>query len=397
MSMDLLLVYEDKAAVDREGNVYIGTAFSNSALECYFQHFDHVTMLVRRADVSPDDTKRLTGMNKVTTDRLSVVFLPNPTADMKSFIDPKVHREYKQTVLEQITPDRAVIVRVPSDSGTIAADYCHKIGKPYLAEAIGCPWDSLWNHSIKGKALAPKMREDMRRVMRNAPYSVYVTNEFLQRRYPTKGVTAAISDVELRPMEQSVLDARLAHIRNHSGKIKIATSGGLVAYKGQQFVIEALAKLKAQGNTNYEYHLAGSGDDVTLRNLARELGVEDQVIFEGRLAHEQMFPWLDEMDLYIQPSMTEGMPRSLIEAMSRGLPALGTQTGGIPELLGPDCTFPRKDVDAILKIVSSLEPTDMEQMAQNNFNRCASFQKELLDQKRFDFYAAFAKAAEAQK
>jgi glycosyltransferase involved in cell wall biosynthesis len=395
--MDLLLVYEDKAAVDREGNVYIGTAFSNSALECYFQHFDHVTMLVRRADVSPDDTKRLTGMNKVTTDRLSVVFLPNPTADMKSFIDPKVHREYKQTVLEQITPDRAVIVRVPSDSGTIAADYCHKIGKPYLAEAIGCPWDSLWNHSIKGKALAPKMREDMRRVMRNAPYSVYVTNEFLQRRYPTKGVTAAISDVELRPMEQSVLDARLAHIRNHSGKIKIATSGGLVAYKGQQFVIEALAKLKAQGNTNYEYHLAGSGDDVTLRNLARELGVEDQVIFEGRLAHEQMFPWLDEMDLYIQPSMTEGMPRSLIEAMSRGLPALGTQTGGIPELLGPDCTFPRKDVDAILKIVSSLEPTDMEQMAQNNFNRCASFQKELLDQKRFDFYAAFAKAAEAQK
>ena len=395
--MDLLLVYEDKAALDREGNVYIGTAFSNSALECYFQHFDHVTMLVRRADISPDDTKRLSGMNKVTTDRLSVVFLPNPTADMKNYLDPKVHRDYKRTVLGQITPDRAVIVRVPSDSGTIAADYCHKIGKPFLAEAIGCPWDSLWNHSIKGKALAPKMREDMRRVMRNAPYSVYVTNEFLQRRYPTKGVTAAISDVELRPMEQSVLDARLAHIRNHTGKIKIATSGGLVAYKGQQFVIEALAKLKAQGNTNYEYHLAGSGDDVTLRNLAKELGVEDQIIFEGRLAHEHMFPWLDEMDLYIQPSMTEGMPRSLIEAMSRGLPALGTHTGGIPELLGPDCTFPRKDVDAIAKMISNLTPDVMEQKARNNFDCAKGFQKELLEQKRFDFYAAFANAAEAHR
>ena len=394
--MDLLLVYEDKAALDREGNVYIGTAFSNSALECYFQHFDHVTMLVRRADVSPDDTERLAGMNKVTTDRLSIVFLPNPTADMKSFIDPKVHREYRQTVLGQIKPDRAVIVRVPSDSGTIAADYCNKIGKPYLAEAIGCPWDSLWNHSLKGKALAPKMREDMRRVMRNAPYSVYVTNEFLQRRYPTRGVTAAISDVELRPMEQSVLDARLAHIRNHTGKIIIATSGGLVAYKGQQFVIEALAKLKAQENTNFEYHLAGSGDDETLRKLARELGVEDQVIFEGRLAHEQMFPFLDEMDLYIQPSMTEGMPRSLIEAMSRGLPALGTQTGGIPELLGPDSTFPRKDVDAIANMIASLTFDKMEQKAKSNFECAKGFQKELLEQKRFDFYSTFAKAAEAQ-
>ena len=395
--MDLLLVYEDKAALDREGNVYIGTAFSNSALECYFQHFDHVTMLVRRANISPDDTKRLSGMNKVTTDRLSVVFLPNPTADVKSFLDPKVHRDYKRTVLEQIKPDRAVIVRVPSDSGTIAADYCHKIGKPYLAEAIGCPWDSLWNHSLKGKALAPKMREDMRRVMCNAPYSVYVTNQFLQGRYPTKGVTAAISDVELRPMEQSVLDARLAHIRNHTGKIKIATSGGLVAYKGQQFVIEALSKLKAQGNTNFEYHLAGSGDDVTLRNLAKELGVEDQVIFEGRLAHEQMFPWLDEMDLYIQPSLTEGMPRSLIEAMSRGLPAFGTQTGGIPELLGPDCTFPRKSVDAIAKMIACFTPDVMEQKAKSNFDCAKGFQKELLEQKRFDFYAAFAKAAEADK
>lgn len=392
--MDLLLVYEDKAALDREGNVYIGTAFSNSALECYFQHFDQVIMLVRHADVSPDDTKRLSGMNKVTTNRLSVVFLPNPTADMKSFFDPKVHREYKRTVLEQIKPDRAVIVRVPSDSGTIAADYCHKIGKLYLAEAIGCPWDSLWNHSMKGKVLAPIARENMRRVMRNAPYSVYVTNRFLQQRYPTEGITAAISDVELQPMEQDVLDARLAHIRNHRGKIKIATSGGLVAYKGQHFVIKALASLKRQGITDFEYHLAGSGDDEMFRNLAKELGVENQVIFEGRLSHEQMFSWLDGMDLYIQPSLTEGMPRSLIEAMSRGLPSLGTHTGGIPELLGPDCTFPRKGVDMIAKMTASLTPNGMEKMAKINFDRVKVLQKKVLEQKRYDFYATFSKVAE---
>lgn len=391
--MDLLLVYEDKAALDREGNVYIGTAFSNSALECYFQHFDHVTMMVRRADISPDDAERLAGMNKVTNDRLSVVFLPNPTADVKSFLDPRVHKEYKRTVLEQITPERAVIVRVPSSSGTIAADYCHEIGKPYLAEAIGCPWDSLWNHSIKGKALAPQARENLRRVMRNAPYSVYVTNEFLQRRYPTKGITAAISDVELRPMDQSVLDVRLAHIRNHTGKIKIATSGGLVAYKGQQFVIEALAKLKAQGNTNFEYHIAGSGDDETLRNLSNALGVENQVVFEGRLAHERMFPWLDEMDLYIQPSMTEGMPRSLIEAMSRGLPALGTRIGGIPELLGDTWTFPRKNINAISSIISSLSTADYIAMAKDNFSKAKSFERTLLEEKRYEFYHMFSEQA----
>ena len=392
--MDLLLVYEDKAALDREGNVYIGTAFSNSALECYFQHFDHVTMLVRRADISPDDTKKLSGMNKVITDRLSVVFLPNPTANIKSYFNPVLRRKYKQVVLNEIKHDRAVIVRVPSSSGTIAADYCHKIGKPFLAEAIGCPWDSLWNHSLEGKIMAPSSWRNMRRVMGNAPYSVYVTNEFLQHRYPTRGITAAISDVELQPMNSSVLDARLKHIRKHSGRLKIATSGGLVPYKGQQFVIRALAELKEQGNTNYEYHLAGSGDDETLRSLAGDLGIAGQVVFEGRLAHERVFTWLDEMDLYIQPSLQDGLPRAVMEAMSRGLPALGAWTGGIPELLEAKYIFPRKDVSAIARMLSTISSEEMETMAERNFNHAKDYQKEVLDKRRYDFYSAFAKAVE---
>lgn len=392
--MDLLLVYDDKAALDREGNVYIGTAFSNSALECYFQHFDHVTMLVRRADISPDDTKKLSGMNKVITDRLSVVFLPNPTANIKSYFNPVLRRKYKQVVLNEIKHDRAVIVRVPSSSGTIAADYCHKIGKPFLAEAIGCPWDSLWNHSLEGKIMAPSSWRNMRHVMGNAPYSVYVTNEFLQHRYPTRGITAAISDVELQPMNSSVLDARLKHIRKHCGRLKIATSGGLVPYKGQQFVIRALAELKKQGNTNYEYHLAGSGDDETLRSLAGDLGIAGQVVFEGRLAHERVFTWLDEMDLYIQPSLQDGLPRAVMEAMSRGLPALGAWTGGIPELLEAKYIFPRKDVSAIARMLSTISSEEMETMAERNFNHAKDYQKEVLDKRRYDFYSAFAKAVE---
>lgn len=395
--MDLLLVYEDKAALDCKGNIYIGTAFSNSALECYFRHFDHVTMLVRRADIDPDDTKRLSGMNKVTSNRLSIVFLPNTTADMKSFFDPRVHRKFRRIVLEQIQEDRAVIVRVPSSSGTIAANYCHKIGKPFLAEAIGCPWDSLWNHSLRGKVLAPFSRNNLEQVMKKAPYSVYVTDKFLQSRYPTEGIMTSISDVELQSMEESVLENRIKRIRDHAGKFKIATSGGLVSYKGQQFVIRTLAKLKAQGNTSFEYHLAGSGNEEMLRELARKLGVEYQVIFEGRLAHEQIFSWLDEMDLYIQPSLQEGLPRALIEALSRGLPALGSQVGGIPELLDSDSVFPRKDVDTIARMLSSLTPEKMEKKAKRNFNFAKRFQKELLDQKRYDFYAAFAEAAVAYK
>ena len=163
-----------------------------------------------------------------------------------------------------------------------------------------------------------------------------------------------------------------------------------MAYKGQRYMIQALARLIAKGNTRYEYHLAGGGDSTTLTNLAAKLNVSDQVIFDGVLRHDQMFTWFDELDMYIQPSIVEAMPRALIEAMSRGLPALGSIVGGIPELLGDDSVFPRKGVKEICQLLERCTQERMLTMAQNNYKTSKQFQKELLEQRRYDFYAAFA-------
>lgn len=397
--MDMVFVYEDKIAQDAAGNYYTGSAFSQEVFDRYLQHFDHITLLMRRADVDPNDTETLSKMNRIRTEKIDVVILPNTAASLRSFLDPRVRTQFKETVLHELKPGRAVILRAPSNSGTIAADYCHAHGIPYLAEAVGCPWDSLWNHSLKGKALATGMRDDMRRTMRSADYAVYVTSEFLQHRYPTNGKSAAISDVELQPMDDMILEKRLEKIRNHSGRLKIGTAGALhVAYKGQRYMIEALSKLKAKGNNGFEYHLAGGGDPSALRDLAEQLGVSDQVIFDGVLRHDQMFSWFDDLDVYIQPSIVESMPRALIEAMSRGLPALGSIVGGIPELLGEDCVFSKKDVEAIAEHLEKLQPEGMRSMAERNFTRAKQFQKELLEKKRFEFYSAFAaEAKEKQK
>ena len=389
--MDMVFVYEDKIAQDTEGNFYTGSAFSQKVFDRYLQHFDRITLLMRKADIDPNDSGTLSRMNRIDTSHIDIVFLPNLRSGLRSYFDPKIHSEFRRTVLDQIVPGRAVILRAPSDSGTIAADYCHAHGIPYLAEAVGCPWDSMWNHSLKGKVLAPGMWKDFHRTMRNADYAVYVTSEFLQRRYPTNGKSAAISDVELQPMEDAVLERRLEKIRNHSGKIKLATAAAVnAAYKGQQFVIEALSKLKAQGNTAFEYHLAGGGDPTVLRDLAERLGVADQVFFEGSLPHDAMFAWLDDMDLYIQPSLQEGLPRAVVEAMSRGLPALGAHTGGIPELLGEDCIFPQKGTDEIVAMLESVRKEQMAAMAKKNFEHAKQFQRADLDKKRFAFYSVFA-------
>lgn len=394
--MNLVFVYEDKIAQDAEGNYYTGSAFSQAVFDRYLQHFDHLTLLMRKAKIDPTDREALSRMNKLDSTNLDVVILPDFTDGIRNFFSRKIRKDFKKTIIEN-TKANAVIVRAPSTSGYIAAKECKKQQKPFLVEAVGCPWDSLWNHSIKGKVLAPVEWLKFRRTMAMAPYAVYVTSEFLQHRYPTKGKQAAISDVELQPMEDRILEQRLAKIETKEGTYKLGTAGALqVAYKGQRFVIEALAKLKAQGITNFEYHLAGGGDNTALKELAKTLKVEDQVIFEGVLPHDEMFAWLDEMDVYLQPSTVESMPRALIEAMSRGLPAFATRVGGMTELLGMDCIFEKGEVDKIADNLVSLNPEKMKAMAKKNFNRAKTFQKDRLEKERYAFYAAFAKDAKGE-
>lgn len=396
--MDMVFVYEDKIAQDSNGNYYTGSAFSQAVFDRYLQVFDHITLLMRKADVDPDDTETLSRMNKLNAERIDVVILPNLTASIKNYLSLKLRREFRKIVIANITPDRAVIIRAPSSSGTIAAKHCRKIGKPYLAEAVGCPWDSLWNHSLRGKLLAAKSWLQMRFCMRHASHAVYVTDEFLQRRYPTRGKSAPISDVELRPADGAVLEKRLEKIARHDGRTVIGTAAAVnVAFKGQHFVIEALARLKAQGRTDFEYRLAGGGDSSRLRALAEKRGVSDQVVFEGSLPHDRMFDWLDGLDLYIQPSLQEGMPRALIEAMSRALPAFGSRIGGMPELLGGSAIFPAKDTAAIADMLAALGKESMSAMARANFARAADFEKAKLEKRRFDFYREFAEEAKESK
>ena len=365
--MDLLYVYDDKIACDRDGNYYTGSAFSQEIFDRYLAQFDTLTLLMRRAPVSPDDVQTLTRMNRLTDARIRVVFYPDRRESLRAFLSLQRRREIRQIITRSIT----------SESGTIAARFCRRIGKPFLAEAVGCPWDSLTHHSLRGKVLAPDAWLRMRWCMRHAPYAVYVTNAFLQRRYPTRGISAAVSDVELAPADAAVLARRLEKIRTHSGKFVLGTAAAVnVAFKGQRYVIDALV----------------SG--LSRRELAQRLGVAEQVVFAGSLPHDAVFSWLDGLDLYIQPSTVEAMPRALIEAMSRSLPCLASEVGAMPELLGDACIFAKKDVRGIVRLLDACTPERMAAMAECNFAAAQAFEKETLARKRTQFYAAFAAAAE---
>src|SRR5690606_38512331 len=108
-----------------------------------------------------------------------------------------------------------------------------------------------------------------------------------------------------------------------------------VKYKGHLEAIKALSLLKEKGYNNIRLNLVGTGATDWVEDLIRKFGVVDNVKIWGAIksGEEGIFPFLDKVDLYIHPSKTEGLPRVILEAMSRGKMCLGSDVGGTNELL----------------------------------------------------------------
>lgn len=294
----------------------------------------------------------------------------------------------KKRMLPVIEKCDMVIARVPSLVALRAAECGLKLKKKCMSVVVGCGWDSYWNHGIMGKILAPYNYLKMRKSVKKSEYALYVTNEFLQKRYPCKNKTVGVSDVFIAPPNEDIINNRLKKIENMDlNCITFATSAAVnVRYKGQQYVIKAMAELKKRG-INTKYVLMGGGDNSYLLDVAKKAGVENDVIFTGRLNYDDVINNLDKCDIYIQPSLQEGLPRAVVEAMSRGCPCIGAKTGGIPELLGQDCLFAKKSVKSIVNTVEKMLNKDrFSEIAKANFEKAKQFDEQILGEKRNKFY-----------
>ena len=282
-----------------------------------------------------------------------------------------------------------VIARLHSIIGMRALDYAHKHGKKCFAELMGDAWDGLWNHGVIGKLIAPYVFLMTKKVTWNADYALYVTNEFLQKRYPCKNPSVAASNVQLVEVSDDVLNKRIEWSKKCDTKsLRLMTTAAVdVRYKGQEFVIKAIPFLNKAG-IRVQFLLVGGGEQTYLKEIAKSCGVEDQVVFVGRLPLPKVFELLDTVDIYIQPSLQEGLPRSVIEAMSRGCPAIGARTAGIPELLSPECVVKRKSsADIAETIIRIAHQEKMKELATRNFEEAKEYRNDVLNKRREAYFS----------
>ena len=377
--MKALFIYDGPIQFDKDGNYY-SQVINNTVFKRYLNHADYLKVAIRTELCDQNFNEKKT--QKINTDKISIVSLPS-LSDAKGFVfNRNTVREILEAELD--TVDFA-IVRLPSFIGVEAVKIVKRKKIPYLVEVVGCPWDSLWNYGLKGKLMAPYLTLSMKAQVKSAQFVIYVTNEFLQARYPTKGESTNCSNVEISDVPQDVLERRIKRIESNNDKLIIGTAAAVnVPYKGHQYIVEALAKLKNEGVDNFEYQMVGFGDQTRLKGIIKENNVEDRVKFLGSMTHEQVFEWLDTIDIYAQPSRQEGLPRALIEAMSRGVPSIGAHTGGIPELIIPERVFSNtnKNIDEICKLLKGFSKEVMLKDANRNFYEAKKYSIEIITEKR---------------
>ncbi len=131
----------------------------------------------------------------------------------------------------------------------------------------------------------------------------------------------------------------------------------LVRVKGIEYLLGAVSQLRKR-YPRILLVIAGTGPlEETLRNTARELGINDCVMFLG--ARMDMPELLRVFDLYVLPSLSEGMPLALLEAMAAGCPIVATNVGGVPDIItdGYNGTLvkPRDKEDLAKAILGTME------------------------------------------
>lgn len=107
--------------------------------------------------------------------------------------------------------------------------------------------------------------------------------------------------------------------------------GRLSPEKGLSHLLTACAEL-ARGGVPLRALIIGDGPQRNeLEQLSRQLNLGDRVIFAG--FQEDIAQWLACMDVFVLPSLTEGTPMALLEAMAHGIPAVASAVGGVPQII----------------------------------------------------------------
>ena len=196
----------------------------------------------------------------------------------------------------------------------------------------------------------------MRWQLHHVSRASYVTEHVLQERYPVRPGVREISASNVRLSPEAFASAPRDYMtRSPIHSWRLVTVGSQEnTYKGHDFLLEAVAQLAKEDDLALHLTIIGGGRHHEMyRERSERFGLGTSVEFVGHISDPDVLrTHLLAADLFVFPSLTEGLPRALVEAMALALPCVATTVGGIPELLPEECMVPPRDARALARIIA---------------------------------------------
>lgn len=377
-----------------DGTIYSAGQFPYSYFYPFLQAFDELRVVARHKNMP--NNANMAELNVSSGERVSFRLLPNINSPKGLLKNYKAVKNALQVELDQVD---GVIIRAVSDMGWVLYNLAKIAGKPIAMEMAACAWDSTWNHGNKyGKIYAPIRYIRDQKITRNADYVLYVSHKFLPDRYPTNSVTTFASNVRIERPSNDVLDQKIAKIKklyDEDSPIIIGLIGTLNnKLKGVSDALAAIARIENECKKKIVFRVLGPGSEEPFRKIEKSLKLKSTVFYDGLLqSGKEVLEWLDGIDIYIQPSYQEGVPRATIEAMSRACPAIGSTAGGIPELLPEKWLHKPGDIDRLADLILKMSNDPLHQLsnASKNFEKSSEYSSDILMPRRIEFWKDFAK------
>ncbi|MGM1429344.1 glycosyltransferase family 4 protein [Sphingobacterium lactis] len=377
--MKAVFINDHPFYVNNTGGIFTSGTLDSSVWSRFTDNFGSLTVIGRGIALESDKHSH----KSANAEHVSFDLFMNVNGGKDYF---KYGNEIKHKLEKYIRDSDYVIIRLPSNIGVMAASLCKKLGKKYFVEVVGCAFDSLWYYGgLTSKLFAPVNYVKTKVAVRNATSAVYVTKDYLQKRYPNPNPSINASNVVIEHFGQEVLAAHLKRLDKASSIKKIGMIGNIgLAYKGYEILFQALSTI----NISYELSIVGGGDPKWINNLIKKYSLENKIKILGRFnERNKIYEFLDDLDLYVQPSLTEGLPRSVIEAMARACPVIASDAGGIPELISKGFVYNRKDANQLAELIRKVivDVSLLKKMSEENFETSKKYTFEVIKDRRNNF------------
>ena len=380
--MNLIFITEARFYITHNGNYYADDmSYINFLWNRYLNEFNEVYVVARVFNSTAvfDESFRVD----------NVRFLSLPAfEDIISF--GKNYFSIKKKMNSYINKDSTIIIRGGGALGYTSSRICKKKNLFYGIEVIGDPYEVFAPGVIKHPlriVLRYFFTYIQKKVVKGAVAGIYVTRNALQKRYPTseKAFVSYASDVFLDDANP-ILEPKKLKVFKEINLISIGSLDQM--YKSPDILIKSIKILVSKG-INVKLTWLGKGKyQKDMEDLTRNLEIEDRVKFTGSVSSSEVTKCLDDSDIFLLVSRTEGLPRAMVEAMSRGLPCIGTNVGGIPELLDKEVLVNKEDAIEIANKVELLI-NDLEfakSQAFRNLTVSKEYNFDVLNKKRKQFY-----------